>query len=213
MDILSLLIGLGGLGLAIISIVLPHTGINVPKPIAWSGISAGILFIVWAIFLAIKGQKVPFGPVLLFIICFAGLVGSVTWCVSLQFPNNNPRNIELSQKCETLMTDISQFKLVREMGESPFFPKDSRMISQSRQENYKDFAERAEYSTKTRQLFNYRFSGRLAQINDELIAQGHHPSIHWMWAADARMDEIIKRLAVYIQRLRAGEIINEPDKP
>lgn len=83
MDIWSLLIGLVGLGLAFISIFLPHMGINISQPIAWSGSIIGILFILWAIVIAVWGhQRIPTGPVLLFIAGFAAIVGSVAWHTS-----------------------------------------------------------------------------------------------------------------------------------
>ena len=48
-----------------------------PNWVTWPGISIGILFIIWG--LLPNHQKIPIGPAILFIICIAGIAGSIAW--------------------------------------------------------------------------------------------------------------------------------------
>jgi len=66
-----------GLGVAIVFGLLPFGAKNLPNWVTWPGVSIGILFIIWGI---LPGhQKIPNGPAILFIVCIAGIVGSIAW--------------------------------------------------------------------------------------------------------------------------------------
>jgi hypothetical protein len=66
-----------GLGVAIVFGLLPFWLKTMPNWVTWPGISVGVLFFLWG--LLPNHQKIPNGPAILFIICIAGIVGSVAW--------------------------------------------------------------------------------------------------------------------------------------
>lgn len=78
-----------GLGLFFLSLFLPYLMKSTPNWILWPCVSIGVLLIAWG-FLSLK-INISIGPALLFIACFAGLVGSVAWQCNIK-----PINIALS---------------------------------------------------------------------------------------------------------------------
>jgi hypothetical protein len=67
-----------GIGLCLVFGFLQFTGLGrMPNWVTWPGISIGFLFIIWG--LLPNHQKIPVGPAILFIVCIAGIAGSVAW--------------------------------------------------------------------------------------------------------------------------------------
>ncbi len=67
-----------GFGLTLVFGFLQFTGIGrMPNWVTWPGISIGLLFFLWGCLP--NHQKIPIGPAILFIVCVAGIAGSVAW--------------------------------------------------------------------------------------------------------------------------------------
>ena len=90
-----------GLGVSFLSLFLPYLVKSMPNWITWPCVSIGVLFIAWG-FLSLI-MNISTGPALLFISCFAGLVGSVAW----QF-NIKPMNLSLSDIKPSNQHQVSQ---------------------------------------------------------------------------------------------------------
>ena len=80
-----------GLGISILSLVLPSLMKSMPNWISWPCVSIGVLFMAWGFLSSM--MNISTGPALLFISCFAGLVGSVAWQYNIK-----PMNLALSDK-------------------------------------------------------------------------------------------------------------------
>ncbi|MBF0558854.1 MAG: hypothetical protein HQL08_08745 [Nitrospirae bacterium] len=70
-----------GIGLAVIFFLLQYMVKNMSPYITWPGMSIGILFVLWGVRqkLLSSNCKIPPGPILLFIICMAGIIISILW--------------------------------------------------------------------------------------------------------------------------------------
>ncbi len=66
-----------GLGITVIFTFLQFVVKNMPNWISWPCISIGILLIIWGV--PIIHRNIQTGPFILFIVCFAVLVGRVAW--------------------------------------------------------------------------------------------------------------------------------------
>src|SRR3990172_5093887 len=74
-----------GIGVAIVFFFFQFVVKIMPTQITWSGISIGVLFMIWGIFSAkYPNQRIPFGPAILFIIGFSYIVGSIAWFIMLK---------------------------------------------------------------------------------------------------------------------------------
>lgn len=128
-------------------------------------------------------------------------------------------NVLLAEKCDGLAKDIRDFVLERSLSAPPFFSPDAPPPSvatgidpqASLQQSWKRFSEHATYDNQTRTLFINKFGARLVSIDAELRSNGHKPSGHWLWAAEARINETADHLNNYAQRLRDNQTINDPD--
>lgn len=86
MEYSSILLGIAGLGLAILSIFLPYMGIAMPLPIVYAGVTIGFLLLMWTI--PPIYHKLPVAPVILIILCCAGISSGIAWIKIAQQDND-----------------------------------------------------------------------------------------------------------------------------
>jgi hypothetical protein len=81
-----------GIGVAIVFGLLPFAVKDMPHWITWPGITIGALLAVWGVIP--NHEKIPLGPAFLFIICSAGIAGSVAWYVDMSASSELPQLAE-----------------------------------------------------------------------------------------------------------------------
>jgi hypothetical protein len=85
-----------GLGIAVVFGFLPFAVKEMPQPVTWSGITIGVLFILWGAYVLLPGhQKLPTGPALVLIASVAGIIASIVWYKAPTLEIQTIANIEL----------------------------------------------------------------------------------------------------------------------
>jgi len=102
MSIMEYSLAFAGLGLAIFAIFAPYMGINMPRDLAWTGGSLGLLLFLWFILLAWKTQRFSICPSLLIIICLSGIIGGAVWQI------DSLRKLQLKELSSTKQPTASE---------------------------------------------------------------------------------------------------------